>query len=153
MNSITSCLLGIHHPAFSVGNTAASQPRSKRDPNLQMIQAKCCHSRRSTQTQVFPELCQPVCTGWRLWVRTVKSQGTCHPDLVNRGKEGSDKQVLKQDTGREVILKLDIVTCLVKTESSSVGTNNLVWMDLTPSHASLLFISCLALQDSHVVMV
>lgn len=109
MNSITSCLLGIHHPAFSAGNTAASQPRSRKDPNLQMIQAKCHHSHRSTQTPHRSLQVSPACLWW------MKSQGPCHPDSVNGGREGSNQQMLKQDTGREAVLKLDIVACLVKT--------------------------------------
>lgn len=52
-------------------------------------------------SQVSPGLCQPVCAGWRLWVRTVSSQGTCHPDSVNGGREGPDKHMLKQDIGKE----------------------------------------------------
>lgn len=31
----------------------------------------------------------------------MKSQGTCHSDSVNGGREGSDKHMLKQDIGKE----------------------------------------------------
>lgn len=42
----------------------------------------------------------------------MKSQETCHLDSVNGGMAGSDKQMSRQDTGREEVLKVDIGTHL-----------------------------------------
>lgn len=91
--------------------------------------AKCHHSHRSTQTSQGPPQSSASLS---VLDGTMKSQGPCYPDLVNGGREGFDQQMLKQDTGKEAVLKVDIVACLVKTEPSSVGANKLVWTSYPP---------------------
>lgn len=101
----------------------------------------------TNDTGKLPSLTQSIQTPHRFSASlsvlggTMQSQGTCHPDSVNGGGEGS----VKQDTGRAVVLKLDIVACLVKTESSNVGASSLVWMDLAHSPVTPGLISCLAM--------